>query len=149
MENMKIQEIQGNRDSGLLDALTGVWNESVWTSPHFLSEPDIEQLKPYVGMALREVGHLVVVYCGLQAKGFMGIQGDKVEMLFLSPECTGQEWGSIWVDRAIGSYGATKVDVNEQNDQATHFYLHKGFRTMSRDALDEQGNPFPILHLTR
>ena len=149
MEQMKIQEIQGSRDSGLLDALTGVWNESVRTSHHFLSEPDIEQLKPYVGMALREVRHLVVVYCGLQAKGIMGIQGDKVEMLFLSPECTGQGWGSIWVDRAIGSYGATKVDVNEQNDQTTRFYLHKGFRTMSRDALDEQGNPFPILHLTR
>lgn len=149
MEQMKIQEIQGNRDSGLLDALTGVWNESVRTSHHFLSEPDIEQLKPYVGMALREVRHLVVVYCGLQAKGFMGIQGDKVEMLFLSPEYTGQGWDSILVDRAIGSYGATKVDVNEQNDQAPRFYLHKGFRIISRDALDEQGNPFPILHLTR
>lgn len=74
MEQMKIQEIQGNRDSGLLDALTGVWNESVRTSHHFLSEPDIEQLKPYVGMALREVEHLVVVYCGQQAKGFMGIR---------------------------------------------------------------------------
>lgn len=149
MEQMKIQEIQGNRDSGLLDALTEVWNESVRTSHYFLSEPDIEQLKPYVGMALREVEHLVVVYCGQQAKGFMGIQGDKIEMLFLSPECIGQGWGSILIDRAIGSYGATKVDVNEQNDQATRFYLHKGFRIMSRDALDEQGNPFPILHLTR
>ena len=148
MEQMKIQEIQGNRDSGLLDALTEVWNESVRTS-HFLSEPDIEQLKPYVDMALREVEHLVVVYCGQQAKGFMGIQGDKIEMLFLSPECIGQGWGSILVDRAIGFYGATKVDVNEQNDQATRFYLHQGFRIMSRDALDEQGNLFPILHLTR
>lgn len=149
MEKMKIQEIQGNRDSGLLDALTGVWNESVRTSHHFLSEPDIEQLKPFVDMALREVGHLVVVYCGQLAKGFMGIQGDKIEMLFLSPECIGQGWGSILVDRAIDSYGVTKVDVNEQNDQATRFYLHKGFRIMSRDALDEQGNPFPILHLKR
>lgn len=99
MEQMKIQEIQGNRDSGLLDALTGVWNESVRTSHHFLSEPDIEQLKPYVGMVLREVGHLVVVYCGQQAKGFMGIQGDKIEMLFLSPERIGQGWGSILIDR--------------------------------------------------
>lgn len=79
----------------------------------------------------------------------MGIQGDKIEMLFLSPECIGQGWGSILVDRAIGFYGATKVDINEQNDQATRFYLHQGFRIMSRDALDEQGNLFPILHLTR
>ena len=79
----------------------------------------------------------------------MGIQCDKIEMLFLSPECIGQGWCSILIDRAIGFYGATKVDVNEQNDQATRFYLHKGFRIISRDALDEQGNPFPILHLTR
>lgn len=75
MEQMKIQEIQGNSDSGLLDALTEVWNESVRTSHHFLSEPDVEQLKPYVGMALREVEHLVVVYCGQQAKRVYGYSG--------------------------------------------------------------------------
>ena len=69
MEKMKIQEIQGNRDSDLLDALTEVWNESVRTSHNFLSEPDIEQLKPYVDMALRGVEHLVVVYCDSWLKG--------------------------------------------------------------------------------
>lgn len=149
MKTMNIEEVQGNRDAGLLEALIAVWNESVRVSHHFLSEQDIQQIKPYVGMALRGVEHLVVLYHSLQPQGFMGIQGDKIEMLFLSPDCIGKGWGSALADCAISTYGVTKVDVNEQNELATRFYQHKGFRVMSRDEFDEQGNPFPILHLSR
>lgn len=71
----------------------------------------------------------------------------KIEMLFLSPDCIGQGWGSHLIDLAVYTYGVTKVDVNEQNETATRFYQIKGFHITKRDALDEQGNPFPILHL--
>lgn len=142
-----IKEIKDNRDSCLLDTLTDVWNESVRTSHHFLSEQDIDNIKPYVGMALREVKHLIVIYHDRQPEGFMGIQDNKIEMLFLSPGNIGQGWGSHLIDLAICTYGVTKVDVNEQNKTALNFYLHKGFNVTGRDALDEQGNPFPILHM--
>lgn len=39
------------------------------------------------------------------------------------------------------------VDVNEQNVQGVGFYTHKGFDIFKRSELDEQGNPFPILHM--
>lgn len=77
----------------------------------------------------------------------MGIESDKIEMLFLSPDCIGQRWGSRLIDLAVCVYGVTRVDVNEQNELAARFYRHKGFRVIARDELDEQGNPFPILHL--
>lgn len=141
------KEIQGNRDTSLLDTLTEVWKESVRTSHHFLSEQDIAHLRPYVLTALQEVEHLLVAYQGQRPEGFIGIQKDKIEMLFLSPDYIGQGWGSRLVDWAIHTYDATKVDVNEQNEQAARFYEHKGFRVIGRDALDEQGHPFPILHL--
>lgn len=144
---MKIEEIQGIRDSALITTLTEVWDESVRTSHQFLSEQDLQHIKPYVEMALREVRHLIVIYQDQCPKGFMGILDGKIEMLFLSPDCIGLRWGSYLVDWAICTHGVTMVDVNEQNEQAALFYERKGFRVISRNEYDEQGNPFPILHL--
>lgn len=36
------------RDSGLLNSLTALWEASVRATHHFLREADIENLKPYV-----------------------------------------------------------------------------------------------------
>ena len=41
------------------------------------------------------------------------------------------------------------VDVNEENKKALCFYLKKGYKIISRDAFDNQGKPFPILHLKK
>lgn len=144
---LSIKEIIGLRDDSLVADLTTVWNQSVRTSHHFLQEEDIEKIEPYVGTALREIEHLIVPYSNRKPVGFMGIQNDKIEMLFLLPEYIGKGLGSKLIDLAIDSYGAKKVDVNEQNTQAAGFYEHKGFRVYQRDESDEQGNPFPILHM--
>ena len=40
-----------------------------------------------------------------------------------------------------------KVDVNEQNTQALHFYQNRGFEVIARDAIDGQGKAYPILHM--
>lgn len=39
------------------------------------------------------------------------------------------------------------MDVNEQNAQARGFYEHEGFEVIGRSETDEQGEPFPILHM--
>ena len=57
--------------------------------------------------------------------------------------------GKKMIRLAIRQYGAFYVDVNEQNEMAEGFYRHMGFRTFRRDETDEQGNPFPILHMQR
>lgn len=41
------------------------------------------------------------------------------------------------------------MDVNEQNTQAAGFYRKMGFTAFRRDALDDQGNSFPILRMKR
>ena len=41
----------------------------------------------------------------------------------------------------------TKVDVNEQNNQAVGFYKHIGFNTYKRSDLDGEGKEYPILHM--
>ncbi|RZK90758.1 MAG: GNAT family N-acetyltransferase, partial [Pedobacter sp.] len=46
---------------------------------------------------------------------------------------------------AIEEKKATKVDVNEQNEQAVGFYKHLGFVIMERFENDDAGKPYPIL----
>jgi putative acetyltransferase len=45
-------------------------------------------------------------------------------------------------------FGASTVDVNEQNPQAVGFYLHEGFQQVGRSPLDGLGKPYPLLHLS-
>lgn len=56
---------------------------------------------------------------------------------------TGSELPAFTVRR----HGVTSVDVNEQNPAALKFYRKHGFAVDARSPLDDQGNPFPILHL--
>ena len=76
---------------------------------------------------------------------FMGIDGNKLEMLFLAPEAQGTGSGRTLIEYAIANFDVTHVTVNEQNPQAFGFYEHMGFHIYQRSELDEQGNPYPIL----
>lgn len=114
---------------------------------HFLPEEMIHQYRPLI---LNEYLHLVDLYVWREAdtiKGFLGLSGHKIEMLFIHPDAMGQGIGRQLMAYALHQRGAYEVDVNEQNEQAVGFYQHLGFEVMSRSALDGQGNPFPILHL--
>ena len=77
----------------------------------------------------------------------MGLQEQKIEMLFVSPEYFGKGIGRRLVDLAVDEYGAVYVDVNEQNPKAAGFYRHVGFAVFRRDEVDGQGNAFPILRM--
>ena len=74
MGQISIKEFCGERDAGLIDRLADVWNISVRTSHHFLTEEDIAGLRPQVKEALQGIEHLIVVWDGDVPAGFMGIQ---------------------------------------------------------------------------
>ena len=59
----------------------------------------------------------------------------------------GKGAGGRLLSHAIAAFGATSLDVNEQNEQAVGFYLHQGFVIAGRSELDGTGKPYPILHL--
>lgn len=77
----------------------------------------------------------------------MGIEGRKLEMLFISPEEMGKGIGRQLILWAMENYAVNEVDVNEQNPQARGFYEHMGFHVFERSETDGQGNPYPILHM--
>lgn len=70
-------------------------------------------------------------------------------MLFIDDTSRGMGIGRKLVEYVIEKYKVTKVDVNEQNTQALHFYTHLGFEVINRSSLDNQGKEYPILHLKR
>lgn len=77
----------------------------------------------------------------------MGINGKKLEMIFLDLKHFSQGIGAALVKAAISKYGVNNVDVNEDNPKALRFYEHMGFEVVSRSPLDEQGQPYPILSM--
>ncbi len=128
--------------------LVQLWEAAVRATHHFLQEADIVALRPVVKQALQEVPQLAVLWRDGMLAGFVGADGDNIEMLFVHPSQRGGGLGRALLQYALEQWHCTKVDVNEQNEAAAGFYRHMGFSVVSRSALDGQGNPFPILHLS-
>lgn len=139
--------VNPDRIHTLIEELTILWEASVRATHHFLTEDDIQKLIPFVKTGLSGVETLVVAYDNHRPVAFMGIDADKIEMLFVSPDCLSKGIGKGLAELGIAQYGVRYVDVNEQNPQATGFYRHIGFEVFERTESDEQGNPFPILKM--
>ena len=136
------------RTPELTAALLTDWEASVRATHHFLTEEEIVRIRGYVPQALQKVRHLIVAERAPGAPvGFLGVEGERIEMLFLAPEARGKGLGRALMQRAVRDYGAREVTVNEQNPQAVGFYRHLGFKLARRAPLDEAGDPYPILYL--
>ena len=134
----------------LIEQLLNVWEGSVKATHHFLSEKEIETIKNYVPQALHEIPHLIVAEDETKAPvGFMGIADQHLEMLFIAPEVRGKGLGKQLLNYGIEAYSVRSLAVNEQNPLAKGFYEHMGFQVYKRTEIDEQGNPYPLLYMSR
>ena len=146
---MKIIEIK-ERTPLLLEKLLCVWENSVKATHLFLSDNEINNIKPYVPQALNGVSVLVVAENEKgEPVGFMGISGQMLEMLFIANENRGQGIGKQLLQYGVKNYAVSELTVNEQNPLAKGFYEHMGFTVYKRTELDEQGNPYPLLYMKR
>lgn len=128
--------------------VVAVWEASVRATHHFVREADIQFFKPLVLDALPQMEHLAGVRDGEErVAGFIGAAHQTVEMLFLHPDARGMGGGKRLLRHAITQWGATAVDVNEQNEQAVGFYFRMGFTVAGRSERDGMGKPYPLLHL--
>jgi putative acetyltransferase len=125
-----------------------VWEASVRATHTFVTEADIEVIRPLVLDSLPNVPHLLCVRERTgQVAGFIGVEGKSVEMLFVHPASRGHGIGRRLLSHAVTTLGADKLDVNEQNPQAIGFYLRMGFEVAGRSAVDSIGKPYPLLHM--
>lgn len=146
---MRIIEVE-ERTPDLINRLLVVWENSVRVSHLFLSDSEIKSIKDYVPQALKGIAHLVIAKdeAGSPA-AFMGIENGTLEMLFISQNERGKGLGKRLIQYGIENYAVERLAVNEQNPQARGFYEHMGFHIYKRTDIDEQGNPYPLLYMSR
>ena len=130
------------------DVLFACWLRSVQTSHTFVSQQDIDEMTPQVRTYLSSDAELWVA-CDDSgtAMGFMGLSEGKIDSMFLAPEFIGRGIGRQLVRHAQSQWAELTVDVNEQNEGATRFYEACGFVVTGRSEHDDQGRPYPLLHM--
>ncbi|WOO37999.1 GNAT family N-acetyltransferase [Anaerocolumna sp. AGMB13020] len=144
MEIIKVIE----RTPLLLQQLLEIWEKSVKATHLFLSDDEIQNIKEYVPQALREIPHLIVGENENSVPiAFMGIHGQKLEMLFIAVEERGKGLGKKLLRYGIENFEVNELTVNEQNPLAKGFYEYMGFQVYKRTDSDEQGNPYPLLYM--
>ncbi len=129
------------------ETLAGIWERSVMATHSFLKEEDFNEIKAaLIPDYFPNVDLYAIADNGVYV-GFLGLNPNSIEMLFIDNDRRGRGYGSALMEYAK-QHGATKVDVNEQNPSALNFYKSKGFRITAKDLTDGAGRPYPILHLS-
>lgn len=146
---MEIIEV-AERTPQLIHDLLTVWEGSVKATHLFLSDSEISTIKQYVPQAISSVSMLVIAEAeNGRPIAFMGVENQSLEMLFVSPEDRGKGIGKALLQYGMEKFSVNRLAVNEQNPQAKGFYEHMGFEVYKRTELDEQGQPYPLLYMSK
>ena len=144
MKEIKKEE----RAKTLINDLLNVWEDSVRETHKFLTDEEILEIKEYVPEALNGVSHLITETDESGKNiAFMGIEENKLEMLFIKNSERGKGVGKKLLLYGIEEYGVNDLAVNEDNPLARGFYEHMGFKVYKRNELDDQGKPYPVLYM--
>lgn len=139
--------------------LLEIWVDAVRSTHHFLKEEDFwyyhrkilpdyfPNLKLFTLYEQKDTPSSALT--GLAPAGFIGLSSDSIEMLFIHSRARGKEYGRALTNFATQKHHRTKVEVNEQNEQACGFYQAMGFEVVGRRALDHDQKPYPLLHLEK
>lgn len=130
--------------------LAALWRRSVEATHDFLDPADLEA----IAAAMLPVYLPAMRQCRLlerdgRVAGFWAGDRLRVEMLFVDPAFFGQGVGRALLLDACAGKPRVELDVNERNPRARAFYARQGFRVCGRSPVDNDGRPYPLLHLVR
>ena len=132
------------------DTLYSVWRRSVEATHEFVAPADLEAMAEIVRTRYLPVTTFMVAVDATDTPiAFMGGDDDTIDSLFVDPDWHRRGVGRALVDLAIERAPVIRLDVNEQNDGARAFYRRMGFAEVGRSEDDEDGFPYPLLHLER
>lgn len=127
-------------------ALLSIWRSSVAATHSFVAAADLAAIDEAVQGLLSNLPVLVALNAA-RPVGFMGLVDGTIDSLFVAGEQRGRGIGGALVEYAMSGATFLKTTVNEQNLHALGFYEHLGFVPVGRSPTDEDGRPYPILHL--
>jgi putative acetyltransferase len=145
MKRSRIRIRKSRPDEGF--RLVAIWRASVEATHDFLLPGDIDRLDALVRDFLPHAPLWVATDEDDRPIGFMGLSEAHMDSLFIDPAWRGVGVGRALVEHALSFHPVLTTEVNEQNGQAVGFYRHMGFVPIRRSATDENGFPYPLVHL--
>jgi putative acetyltransferase len=133
--------------AGEADIAIDIWRRAVRATHDFLELGDFAEIEEMVRGFLPEVPLTLAVDGEGRIAGFMVLSEGHLEALFIDPRAHGQGAGRALVGHALARFPGLVADVNEQNAGAVAFYRRLGFAVTGRSERDDQGRPYPLLHL--
>ncbi|WP_313045162.1 acetyltransferase [Pantoea eucalypti] len=124
-----------------------IWKSSVDATHDFLTAHDRQEIEKEVVGFFSETPVWVATNHDDQLFGFMFLHEGHLEALFVAASARGLGVGKRLILHALALHPELSIDVNEQNQQAVGFYQHMGFQVSGRSERDNQGRPYPLLHL--
>jgi putative acetyltransferase len=146
---MKCWRLRASRPDDV-DGMYEVWHASVLVTHDFLSESDLAEICVLVRRDyLPHHGFTVAVDEDDRVIGFLKVDGNEIESLFIAPAFRGQGLGRRFLAQAVSQADSLEVEVNAQNRQAVGFYEAVGFGVISSTPTDRDGRPYPLLRMRR
>jgi len=128
--------------------LTAVWKAAVEATHDFVTPEEIAGWEPRIASEFLPAAEVTVAVDGSgEPIGFIGSDGDSLEMLFVDPGFHGRGVGRALVEYLMKDHDSLNVEVNEDNPGAVAFYEKLGFRAFDWTELDSEGNQHPLVHM--
>ena len=136
---------QARQEEG--DLLVQIWRSSVAATHGFVSPADLAAIDEEVQRLLPGAPLWVAVDDDGLPVAFMGLTDNSLDSLFVEAGHIGRGVGRKLVEFAMAGRSHLTTVVNEANETAVGFYEHLGFEVTGRSPTDEQGRPYPVLHM--
>ncbi|MCG8710931.1 acetyltransferase [Brenneria sp. 4F2] len=124
-----------------------IWCKAVDATHHFLTIKDRLAIEKELASFFPTVELTLGCESTGRAIGFMYLHDGHLGALFIDPDYHGQGVGKALLYAGLSRYPQLTTDVNEQNTQAVKFYERVGFERIGRSETDDQGRPYPLIHL--
>lgn len=123
-----------------------IWRDAVDATHGFLTCEDRAEIDAMVADWLRTV-ELWLVDADGRPVGFLVMDGEMIDALFVDPAAHGSGYGTALLNHALELSPHATVDASEQASNALAFYEARGFVRTGRSETDPQGRPYPLIHL--
>lgn len=127
--------------------LVEVWRSSVAATHSFVSQADLAAIDEEVQALLPGLPLHVALDPSGRPIGFIGFSEASIDSLFIDGNWQRLGIGRQLLEIAMEGRESLATIVNEDNRQAVGFYRYMGFEVTGRSANDEEGRPYPILHM--
>lgn len=120
-----------------LEAVMHIWLHTNITAHHFIDEAYWQKHYAFVKQVIPQAEIYVYENDEQQVVGFIGVDQQHIEGLFVSQGHQGQGIGKQLLDYVKEKKELLTLCVYEKNKQALSFYLHQGFQIVNEKKEEE------------